>query len=117
MSKEPFFVIFSHFFVLDFEKFGRFEASHMTVDETHLTVQYHVTSLNQSKHSLAVGDGIKTLTWTIVLRPDTKLTGKLRKRLIPNSFFMISPSYYLINTICLLSFFFVSKKDPNYNPI
>ena len=58
MSKEPFFVIFSHFFVLDFEKFGRFEASHMTVDETHLTVQYHVTSLNQSKHSLAVGDGI-----------------------------------------------------------
>ena len=60
MSKESFFVIFSHFFVLDFEKFGRFEASHMTVDETHLTVQYHVTSLNQSKHSLAVGDGIMT---------------------------------------------------------
>ena len=48
--------------MLDFEKFGRFEASHMTVDETHLTVQYHVTSLNQSKHSLAVGDGIRLKT-------------------------------------------------------
>ena len=36
VSKEPFFVTFNHLFVLDFEKIGRFEASHMTAEDTHL---------------------------------------------------------------------------------